>query len=34
MNNRGLKILIIGAVALALIMGGIVLVKESGMDTL
>lgn len=33
MNNRGLKILIIGAVALALIMGGIVLVKESGMDT-
>jgi len=33
MNNKTLKILIIGAIALALIMGGIVLVKESGMDT-
>ena len=33
MKNKGLKILIIIAIALALIMAGVVLVKESGMDT-
>ena len=31
--NRGLKILIIAAIAIALIMAGVILVKESGMDT-
>lgn len=31
--NKGLKILIIAAIALALIMAGVILVKESGMDT-
>ena len=33
MKNKSLKILIIAAIALALIMAGVILVKESGMDT-
>jgi hypothetical protein len=31
--NKGLKILIIIAIALALVMAGVILVKESGLDT-
>lgn len=33
MNNKGLKFLIIAAIALALVMAGVILVKESGLDT-
>lgn len=33
MKNKGLKILIIAAIALALIMAGVILVRESGLDT-
>ncbi len=33
MKNKGLKILIVAAIAVALIMAGVILVKESGMDT-